>query len=69
MNNDVVVRPVREEDFQAWKPLWDGYNASYGRKGATALPENITQTTWSRFFDGYEPVHALVAEQTDNSWV
>jgi GNAT superfamily N-acetyltransferase len=43
--------------------LWDGYNAFYGRSGPTALPPEITQTTWSRFFDAYEPMHALVAEQ------
>ena len=24
----------------------------------------ITSSTWSRFFDSYEPVHALVAEQS-----
>jgi GNAT superfamily N-acetyltransferase len=41
--------------------LWDGYNAFYGRHGATALPPEVTQMTWSRFFDAYEPVHALVA--------
>jgi GNAT superfamily N-acetyltransferase len=33
------------------------------RKESTALPDAITGTTWSRFFDSYEPVHALVAEQ------
>ncbi|HUA81049.1 MAG TPA: GNAT family N-acetyltransferase [Dyella sp.] len=49
-------------DLAAWLPLWDGYNAFYGRKGPTALPSEITQTTWLRFFDAYEPVHALVAE-------
>jgi len=58
----VIVRPVRETDFPAWKPLWDGYNAHYGREGDTALPEEITRMTWSRFFDTYEPMHALVAE-------
>jgi GNAT superfamily N-acetyltransferase len=58
----IKVRSVENEDFQAWKPLWDGYNAFYGRKGSTALPEEITQTTWSRFFDANEPMHALVAE-------
>jgi GNAT superfamily N-acetyltransferase len=42
--------------------LWDGYNAFYGRYGPTALDPEITKTTWSRFFDSYEPVHALVAE-------
>ena len=30
--------------------------------GPTALARAITETTWSRFFDGYEPVHGLVAE-------
>ncbi|HEY8023175.1 MAG TPA: GNAT family N-acetyltransferase [Burkholderiaceae bacterium] len=56
------IRPARQGDFAAWLPLWDGYNAFYGRHGATALPEEITRTTWTRFFDAYEPVHALVAE-------
>ena len=59
-----MIRPVQRGDFPAWKPLWDGYNAFYGRKGETALPAEITQTTWSRFFDAYEPVHALVAESS-----
>lgn len=56
------VRPVRREDFDAWHLLWDGYNAFYGRSGPTALPREITLMTWSRFFDAYEPVRALVAE-------
>ena len=59
----LAVRPVRPDDLAAWRPLWDGYNAFYGRSGATALPEAVTATTWQRFFDGYEPMHALVAEQ------
>ena len=63
MNEELVVRAVVQEDFPQWKPLWDGYNAFYGREDATALPDAITQMTWSRFFDAYEPVHALVAEQ------
>ena len=64
MNNEVLIRPVRREDFPQWKPLWDGYNAFYGRKDRSALPEAITKSTWDRFFDSYEPVHALVAEQS-----
>lgn len=63
MNSTIVVRAVRKDDFAAWSVLWDGYNAFYERTGPTALPEAVTQMTWSRFFDGYEPVHALVAEQ------
>lgn len=63
MSQPPVIRPVRPEDFPAWLPLWEGYNAFYGRSGPTALPDAITRTTWQRFFDGYEPVEALVAEQ------
>ncbi|HEX4533600.1 MAG TPA: GNAT family N-acetyltransferase [Rhizomicrobium sp.] len=57
-----TVRFVAREDYAQWLPLWEGYNTFYGRHGATALPDAITQTTWARFFDAYEPVHAMVAE-------
>ena len=57
-----IVRPVAESDHAAWRPLWDGYNAFYGRQGETALAEHITQTTWQRFLDPSESVFALVAE-------
>ncbi|HEY2417423.1 MAG TPA: GNAT family N-acetyltransferase [Steroidobacteraceae bacterium] len=53
---------MRDQDFPAWRILWDGYNAFYGRSGLTALPGEVTAMTWSRFFDAYEPMHALVAE-------
>jgi GNAT superfamily N-acetyltransferase len=62
MSAPIVVRPVRESDLQAWLPLWEAYNAFYGRAGRTALPREVTETTWSRFFDPAEPVHAVVAE-------
>lgn len=62
MSAIVSVREVVRADYEAWLPLWHGYNAFYGRAGTTALPSEITATTWSRFFDAYEPVHALVAE-------
>jgi len=62
MSASRTVRPVDRADFAQWLPLWDGYNKFYGRFGPTALPTEITQTTWTRFFDPDEPVHALVAE-------
>jgi GNAT superfamily N-acetyltransferase len=62
-SDKILIRAVERRDFPQWKPLWDGYNAFYGRKDDTALPEAVTAMTWSRFFDVYEPMHALVAEQ------
>lgn len=59
----IHVRPLQPADRAAWQPLWDGYNAFYGRSGATALPAGITDTTWARFHDAAEPVHACVAER------
>ena len=54
----VVVRPVTRTDRPGWEPLWAGYNAFYHR----VLAPEVTQMSWSRFFDPYEPVHALVAD-------
>ena len=62
MAQSLTVRPVAETDFAEWLPLWTGYNRFYGRSGDTALPDAITRSTWGRFFDPGEPVHALVAE-------
>ena len=61
MTGELSIRPIRRADYDGWRPLWDGYNAFYGRSGATALPEPITRSTWERFFNPAEPVHALVA--------
>ena len=62
MSDELTVRPVTRQDYDLGLPLWDGYNAFYGRSGATALSPEITRMTWARFFDAYEPVHGLVAE-------
>ncbi|HEX9996552.1 MAG TPA: GNAT family N-acetyltransferase [Abditibacterium sp.] len=53
------IRCVTPTDFDQWKPLWQGYNHFYER----TLPLEVTETTWSRFFDSNEPVHAMVAEK------
>jgi GNAT superfamily N-acetyltransferase len=58
----VKIRDLERTDYDAWLPLWNGYNAFYGRSGPTALPDEITATTWQRFFDDDEPMFALVAE-------
>jgi len=64
MTQSIEIRPARRDDYPAWKELWEGYNAFYGRSGETALAPEITRMTWSRFFDAYEPMHALVAESS-----
>jgi GNAT superfamily N-acetyltransferase len=55
----MIVRPIERRDRQQWEPLWAGYNTFYER----TIPAAITDTTWDRFFDVYEPVNALVAEE------
>lgn len=59
----MIIREPVSEDYEQWLPLWNGYNAFYDREGPTALAPEITETTWRRFFDPAEPVHALVAAQ------
>lgn len=66
MNDQVTIRAAAQDDFAQWKLLWDGYNAFYGRTGKTALAPEVTRMTWSRLFDAYEPMHALVAEVSGN---
>jgi len=58
-----IIRAPAASDYAAWKPLWDGYNAFYGRAGPSALPADVTASTWERILDPAEPVHALVAER------
>jgi GNAT superfamily N-acetyltransferase len=53
----MIIRDVRPTDRNAWEQLWAGYLAFYE---STLRPE-ITETTWRRFFDKNEPMHALVA--------
>lgn len=65
MQDSVAIRDIALRDYDRWLPLWSGYNAFYGRTGASALPPNITAMTWQRFFDPHEPVNALVAERGD----
>ncbi len=54
-----VVRDITPSDRQGWEPLWQAYQPS----GNIAV--EVTDSTWQRFFDDSEPVHALIAEQGD----
>ena len=57
----MLIRAPVQADLADWLLLWEGYNRFYGRHGPSALPENVTRTTWSRILDPKENVNALVA--------
>lgn len=59
----LLIRNLAIADKAAWHDLFAAYNAFYGREGETALAPIIVETSWQRFFDAYEPVHAMVAEE------
>ena len=59
--SDFLIRPVMPQHYSQWLPLWLAYNAFYGRSGATALPDIVTETTWARFLDPDETMAATVA--------
>ena len=59
----VGVRSVDKNDYMQWKVLWDKYNTFYDRED---FPLEITELTWSRFFDKNEPIYAMVAEIEGN---
>jgi GNAT superfamily N-acetyltransferase len=59
--SEVVVRPIGSEDWERWLPLWRGYLEFYRAEVA----DEVTRTTFARFFDEAEPVHAFVAARGD----
>ena len=69
MPSQVTVRPIAASDFEAWLPLWAGYNKFYGRSGSTALADDITRMTWSRILDATAPIHSVVAESDEHGVV
>jgi len=50
----VTIRPLQQNDFPNWLPLWDGNNA--GQRDT-----DVTTETWSRLMDEAAPVHGLAA--------
>ena len=52
------VRAARMDDYQAWYPLWRGYQAFY----KVDIAEDVSRLTWQRFFDAHEPMHCDVVE-------
>lgn len=48
---------MQEEEKNVWRPLWDAYCTFY----EADVPDEVTATTWSRFFDPAEMMYILGA--------
>ena len=55
---DLVVRPLVQQDREAWLTLWRGYLDFYG----ASVPDDVTALTWDRLNDPIESMFGLVAE-------
>ena len=55
MTGTILIRPVGEDEREAWNPLWAGYLTFY----KTALTQDISDLAWTRFHDPDEPMFAL----------
>jgi GNAT superfamily N-acetyltransferase len=55
MAGSVVIRPIGEDEREAWNPLWADYLAFY----KTTLTRDISDLAWTRFHDPDEQIFAL----------
>ena len=53
----LITRELTPADRAEWEPLWRGYQAFY----KVDLADAVSRTTWMRFFDPAEPMHAALA--------
>ena len=52
--SSIAIRPLEQNDFPNWLPLWDGNNL--GQRD-----EAVTSSTWARLMDDGYPVGGLCA--------
>jgi len=52
-----TVRPFESADFDAWYPLWRGYQAFYRED----IPPDTSRETWRRLIDPAEPMWGAFA--------
>jgi hypothetical protein len=55
MADKIVIRPVGENEREAWNSLWAGYLAFY----KTTLTPEVSDLAWDQFHDPDEPIFAL----------
>ncbi|MBM6594741.1 GNAT family N-acetyltransferase [Microvirga pudoricolor] len=53
----MAIRPVTPDDFDAWMPLWQGYQRFYKAE----IPDAVSRTTWKRMLDPAEPIWSALA--------
>jgi len=54
--SQIDIRQVTAGDHAVWLPLWQAYLRFY----KTELPQAVTQSTWQRLLDAYEPTNAAL---------
>lgn len=59
------IRLIKNEDRDAWNPLWQGYLAFYN----TDLSDEVTNSTWHRVTTQDKGFFALVAEDDEGAVV
>ena len=55
------IRPPKARDFDAWLPLWNGYNAFY----RSEVTEEVTKNTFRRLHEEADGFFGLIAEAND----
>ncbi len=55
MAGNVIIRPIGEDEREAWNPLWADYLAFY----KTTLTQEMNDLAWTRFHDPDEQIFAL----------
>lgn len=58
-HQNIEVIAVQPHDYPQWLAYWLAYQAFY----KVNLSDQVTQTTWQRFFNQAEPVFCAVAKQ------
>lgn len=53
-----AARALQARDFDAWLPIWDGYNSFYRNE----VPAEVTENTFRRLHEGADGFFGLVAE-------
>lgn len=60
-NQTVIVTPIEQKDYDQWLPYWQSYQEFY----EVELLDEVTETTWNRFFNAEIPVYCAVAREND----